>query len=112
MQIPLCALNNTFLLVNELIIFSAYELYCDPDSDKPSSFVTRIGSPETQRNFSLAERFKLLFSSKAEGAPPQENTTMAERLKSAFAHKNVRVHFVGAWYVIPTLTFGQSVFSR
>ena len=112
MQIPLCALNNMFPLVNELIIFSAYELYCDPDSDKPSSLVTRIGSPETQRTFSLVERFKLLFSNKAKDAQPQENTTMAERFKGAFAHKNVRVHFVGAWYVIPTLTFGRPVFSQ
>lgn len=111
MQIPLCALNNMFPLVNELIIFSAYELYCDPDSDKPSSLVTPIGSPETQRNFSLVERFMLLFSNKAEDAQTQENTTMAERFKGAFAHKNVRVHFVGAWYVIPTLTHGPPLFS-
>ena len=111
MQIPLCALNNMFPLVNELIIFSAYELYCDPDSDKPSSLVTRIGSPETQRELSLAQRFMLLFSNKIEDTQTQENTTMADRFKSAFAHKNVRVHFVGAWYVIPTLTFAQPVFS-
>jgi len=25
---------------------------------------------------------------------------MAERFKRAFSHKNVKVHFVGAWYVI------------
>ena len=31
------------------------------------------------------------------------NASSAERFKQAFSHNNVRVHFVGAWYVIRTL---------
>ena len=39
-------------------------------------------------------------------SPPMEqetfNTSSAERFKLAFSYKDVRVHFVGAWYVIPS----------
>ena len=30
----------------------------------------------------------------------QVKMTMADRFKNAFSHKDVKVHFVGAWYVI------------
>jgi len=29
--------------------------------------------------------------------------SMAERFKSTFSHKDVKVHFVGAWYMILSL---------
>ena len=39
-------------------------------------------------------------------SPPMEqetfNTSSAERFKLAFSYKDVRVLFVGAWYVIPS----------
>jgi hypothetical protein len=27
--------------------------------------------------------------------------SMADRFKNAFSHKGVKVHFVGAWYMMP-----------
>jgi hypothetical protein len=52
-------------------MFSAYELYADFGSDEPT--VTQADRKE----------------------PGQ---TVAGRFKSAFSHKDVKVHFVGAWY--------------
>jgi len=57
-------------------MFSAYELYADPESDVPDT-VTRVGSSEKEKNVSMAQRFKETFS-----------------------YEDVKVHFVGAWYVI------------
>jgi len=54
---------------------SAYELYADPKSDIPT--VTRVGSSGTAGKMSMAQRFKETFS-----------------------YEDVRVHFVGAWYVM------------
>ena len=68
-----------------ILIFSAYELYLDPQSDKPSTSVTQVGMPQTK-----------------------QATTSAERFKRAFSYKNVQVHFVGAWYVIRTLLLSNS----
>ena len=62
--------------------FSAYELYADPKSDEVSSSLNQVGLPQTK-----------------------QATTSAERFKQAFSHKDVRVHFVGAWYVIRALPF-------
>jgi hypothetical protein len=57
-------------------MFSAYELYSDPESDLPST-VARVGSSGTDKNSSMAQRFKETFS-----------------------YEDVKVHFVGAWYVM------------
>jgi len=57
-------------------MFSAYELYADPKSDLPDK-VTRVGSSEKEKNASMAQRFKETFS-----------------------YEDVKVHFVGAWYVM------------
>ena len=84
MQIPLCAQNIAYLIIRSSVTFSAYELYVDPKSDEVSSSVTRVGLPQTKQ-----ETF----------------TSSAERFKRAFSYKDVRVHFVGAWYVIRTLPF-------
>ena len=54
---------------------SAYELYADPKSDIPT--VTRVGSSGMAGKMSMAQRFKETFS-----------------------YEDVRVHFVGAWYVM------------
>ena len=35
----------------------------------------------------------------------EKKMTMAERFKKAFSYKDVKVHFVGAWYVIHKLPF-------
>ena len=67
-----------------LIIFSAYELYADLESDKPT--VTQVGQVESSGEMSMAKRFK-----------------------SAFSHKDVKVHFVGAWYMILSLPFRISM---
>lgn len=56
------------------MIFSAYELYADLESGKPS--VTQVGQTESQ------------------------DVSMAQRFKNAFSHKVVKVHFVGAWCVM------------
>ena len=53
------------------MVFSAYELYRDPRTDKPTK-ATQVGS--------------------------QKAISMADRFKNAFSHKGVKVHFVGAWY--------------
>jgi len=50
-------------------MLSAYALYVDPNSDEPEA--TQVGS--------------------------DERMSMAERFKGAFSHKDVKVHFVGAW---------------
>ncbi len=60
------------------IIFSAYELYADLKSDEAT--VTQVGQVESPGEMSMAKRFK-----------------------SAFSHKDVKVHFVGAWYMILSL---------
>lgn len=60
---------------NEMQIPFAYELYADPKSDKCT--VTGVGS--------------------------HEETSMAERFKKAFSHKNVKVHFVGAWDTVSSI---------
>lgn len=74
MQIPLCVWFLEFLNCNLFnTLSSAYELYADPKSDLKR--VTRVGS-QTQEKMSSAERFK-----------------------KAFSYKDVKVHFVGAWYV-------------
>ena len=54
---------------------SAYELYADPKSDIPT--VTRVGSSGMAGKMSMAQRFKETFS-----------------------YEDIRVHFVGAWYVM------------
>jgi len=51
-------------------MLSAYELYVDPKSDEPEE-ATQVGS--------------------------DEKMSIAERFKGAFSHKDVKVHFVGAW---------------
>jgi hypothetical protein len=56
---------------------SAYDLYTDPSSEESTE--TGVGS--------------------------LQEMSMAERFKRAFSYKGVRVHFVGAWYVTPALTF-------
>ncbi|KAF8907888.1 quinon protein alcohol dehydrogenase-like superfamily [Gymnopilus junonius] len=60
---------------NELQIPFAYELYADLKSDKVST--TQVGS--------------------------QKEMSMAERFKSAFCHKDVKVHFVGAWDTVSSI---------
>ena len=57
-------------------MFSAYELYSDPATDLPDK-VARVGSSKTAKNVSMAQRFKETFS-----------------------YEDVKVHFVGAWYVM------------
>jgi hypothetical protein len=59
-------------------MFSAYELYADPKSDVPT--VTRVGLSRTDGKMSMAQRFKETFS-----------------------YEDVKVHFVGAWYVMAVL---------
>jgi len=54
------------------MIFSAYELYADPKSDLRTA--TRVGSRT-------------------------EKMSMAQRFKETFSYEDVKVHFVGAWYV-------------
>ena len=71
-------MNLSFL--NKL--FSAYELYADPKSDIQLETVTQV-----------------VFQNKKE---TQEKMSSAERFKKAFSYKNVKVHFVGAWYVVFT----------
>jgi hypothetical protein len=64
------------------MIFSAYEIYCDPHCHLKN--VTRVGSSQLQ---------------------DKNKTSMVERFKKAFSHKDVTVHFVGAWYVMLNLLF-------
>ena len=64
------------------MIFSAYELYSDPQSH--SHKVTQVGPSQNQ---------------------DEKKLSMAERFKKAFSYKNVTVHFVGAWYVMLKLLF-------
>ena len=63
-------------------MFSAYELYSDPESHLHT--VTQVGTSQTQ---------------------DKNKTTKAERFKKAFSYKDVIVHFVGAWYVVLMLLF-------
>ena len=93
MQIPLCVQISHTLLFDDhfYIIFSAYELYVDPKSDEVSSSVTHVGSPQAKQEIP---------------------TSCAERFKRAFSYKDVRVHFVGAWYVIHILPLCNPVRSR
>ena len=71
-----CALQIKFpLVLPQFSPCSAYELYADPKSDIPS--VTRVGSSGMAGKMSMAQRFKETFS-----------------------YEHVRVHFVGAWYVM------------
>ncbi len=67
------------------IICSAYELYADLKSD--GATVTQVGQVES----------------------PGEMMSMAKRFKSAFSHKDVKVHFVGAWYMMLSLLFWISM---
>lgn len=82
-------------------MISAYELYCDPESDKASRSVTKVGSQSstTLPKLSIFKRFKNLFTNKVSEPPTNQNVSMAEWFKRAFSQKNVKVHFVGAWYV-------------
>ncbi|KDR71319.1 hypothetical protein GALMADRAFT_144010 [Galerina marginata CBS 339.88] len=88
---------------NETQISFAYELYCDPESDKSSHSVTQVGSPAMRQKFSLAERFRRFFSGNDEEIHTEEKTTMAERFKNAFSRRDVRVHFVGAWDTVSSI---------
>jgi len=62
------------------MIFSAYELY----SKSHSHTATGVGLSRTRDGNKIS---------------------MAERFKNAFSYKDVTVHFVGAWYVIPNVPF-------
>jgi hypothetical protein len=64
------------------MIFSAYELYSDPQSHLLDKKVTQVKSWQKQDK----------------GA-----TSMYERFKKEFSYKDVTVHFVGAWYVLNLL---------
>ena len=66
--------------------YSAYEIYADSESksDKPH--------PSRRHTSSDSEN-----SSHANGPKPPST---AERFKSAFSRDDVKVHFVGAWYVV------------
>jgi len=71
--------ESTFeALVHCLISFSAFELYADLESDEPT--VTQVGQVDSPGEMSMAKRFK-----------------------SAFSHKDVKVHFVGAWCMVHSL---------
>jgi uncharacterized protein (DUF2235 family) len=83
MQIPLYASNGVYILIHSLIVFSAYELYANPTTDEPTE--TEVGSDEVR-------------------------LSMAERFKSAFSHPDVKVHFVGAWYALFTLSSQTPLF--
>jgi hypothetical protein len=115
------------------IYFSAYELYVDSDSDKTaavpvgSNLNTQLPQPATSTSArqpherpSLMSRLKKAFpavfgpANSEQAAPHDQNNTkrggqdsvsMAERFKRAFSRKDVRVHFVGAWYVISSASF-------
>jgi len=78
MQIPLYVANTACLILRSSITASAYELYRARDEE-----VTEVGWKKAK--VSRAERFKMTFS-----------------------RKNVRVHFVGAWYVVPFLNLSCS----
>jgi hypothetical protein len=85
MQIPLCVPTSQketiYALYADyypLTIYSAYELYADPTSDVP---------PEI------------------EARSDDDGLSMADRFKSVFSHPDVKVHFVGAWYVLAVLPF-------
>ncbi|RXW18625.1 hypothetical protein EST38_g7229 [Candolleomyces aberdarensis] len=107
----------------DLAIACAYELYVDSGSDKTRA--QPIGSTNAQSSepaasagpphgsASLMSRLKKAFpfvfgseksvsrgQSDASAGRLQDTVSMAERFKRAFSQKNVRVHFVGAWYVI------------
>jgi hypothetical protein len=66
------------------MIFSAYELYADPQSHLPDEKITQVGS--SQKQYENPTR-----------------TSMSERFKKVFSYKDVTVHFVGAWYVLNLL---------
>jgi hypothetical protein len=77
-----------------------YELYCDPEIDKSSDSVTQVGSPESQRNFSLAKRFRRMFSGKDEEALIEETASMAESFNFFFS---VEID----WYVMSSRCAGK-----
>jgi len=59
----------------QLIIFSAFALYADPNSGPKVTQVGQVGG----------------------------EMSMADRFKDTFSRKDVKVHFVGAWYVMSSL---------
>jgi uncharacterized protein (DUF2235 family) len=61
-----------------IIMSSAYELYAAKSSD--DRMVTKVGLSQSDS--------------------ASQMTSMADRFKSTFSHKDVKVHFVGAWYDI------------
>lgn len=84
MQIPLCAPYGVYLYMLT-IIASAYELYVDMSSDEPT--VTKVGS------------------SQSDSPGETTQTSKAARFKNTFSQKDVKVHFVGAWYVKSVLAW-------
>jgi hypothetical protein len=65
---------------------SSLVLYADKRSDNLT--VTKVGS-----------------------SPASQMMSMADHFKSTFSHKDVKVHFVGAWYVKPVWSFWMPVSS-
>ncbi|KDR76655.1 hypothetical protein GALMADRAFT_139557 [Galerina marginata CBS 339.88] len=74
---------------NEMQIPFAFQLYADPKSDDLTA--SRVGSADTQRKLSSADRFKQTFS-----------------------YKDVKVHFVGAWDTVSSIGIvrGSHMFPR
>ena len=70
-----------------MIIFSAFERYADPKNEE-------LTVPKETTAFS-----------RKNNKPSPAKMLTAERFKIAYSHRDVRVHFVGAWYVLVTLPF-------
>jgi hypothetical protein len=111
-------INVTFLCS------SAYELYAESDEDHNkaapvgsahSQATPENGVPKRWIQVLISVVATLLFSllrwpprngesipqdHPASDEPKREYVSKAERFKRAFSRKDVKVHFVGAWYVI------------
>jgi pyrroloquinoline quinone (PQQ) biosynthesis protein C len=78
---------------------SAYELYADPKTDVPD---------DENAETSVFQRLKQALGFPRKEAQTQEEPlaqpiSMAERFKRTFSRSDVKVHFVGAWYIIHSI---------
>jgi hypothetical protein len=80
---------------------SAYELYADPKTGRPEA---------DQVESSLFKRLKQMLRLAKKDTPAPGAISLAERFKRAFSRTDVKVHFVGAWYVIHAILDGNFIF--
>jgi uncharacterized protein (DUF2235 family) len=58
----------------------------------------------------MFERLKQMLRLAKKDTPAPGAISLAERFKRAFSRTDVKVHFVGAWYVIHALLDGNFTF--